>query len=101
MTMQVALLGGWLLWRQRAVVLALAGVWRPSLLAGLMGAAASVGWFTAFAIEPAAHVRTLGLVELLFSFAIARRFFKERLSFAELAGVALLALALVMVTLGA
>jgi drug/metabolite transporter (DMT)-like permease len=101
MTIQVALLGGWLLWRQRAVVLALAGVWRPSLLAGLMGAAASIGWFTAFAIEPAAHVRTLGLVELMFSFAVARRFFKERLSFAELAGVGLLALALVMVTLGA
>jgi drug/metabolite transporter (DMT)-like permease len=68
---------------------------------GIHGRAASACWFTAFAIEPAAHVRTLGLVELMFSFAVARRFFKERLSFAELAGVALLALALVMVTLGA
>jgi drug/metabolite transporter (DMT)-like permease len=101
MAIQVLLLGGWLLWRQRAVVVALAGVWRASLLAGFMGAAASVGWFTAFAIEPAANVRTLGLVELLFSFAIARRFFKERLSFAELTGVGLLTLALVMVSLGA
>ena len=101
MAIQVVLLGGWLTWRQREVVLALVGVWRPSLLAGFMGAAASVGWFTAFAIEPAAHVRTLGLVELLFSFAVARRFFKERLAFAELAGVALLMVALVMVSLGA
>jgi drug/metabolite transporter (DMT)-like permease len=101
MAIQVVLLGGWLLWRQTAVVLALAGVWRTSLLAGFMGAAASVGWFTAFAIEPAAHVRTLGLVELLFSFAIARRFFQERLALAELAGVGLLMVALVLVSIGA
>lgn len=101
MTIQVLLLGGWLIWRQRAVYVALIGAWRVSVIAGLMGAAASVGWFTAFALEPAAHVRTLGLVELLFSFAVARRFFKERLAFAELAGVALLMVALVMVSFGA
>jgi drug/metabolite transporter (DMT)-like permease len=101
MSIQVVLLGGWLFWRQREVVMALVGVWRTSMLAGFMGAAASVGWFTAFAIEPAAHVRTLGLVELLFSFAVARRFFQERLAVAELGGVALLMIALVMVTLGA
>jgi drug/metabolite transporter (DMT)-like permease len=97
MTIQVLLLGGWLLWRQQHVVLALASAWQPSILAGFMGAAASVGWFTAFAIEPAAHVRTLGLVELLFSFAVARRFFHERLASAELLGVALLSLALVLI----
>ena len=101
MSIQVVLLGGWLLWRNPAVIRALARVWKPSMGAGFMGAAASVGWFTAFAIEPAAHVRTLGLVELLFSFVVARRFFKERLAFAELAGVAMLTLALVIVTLGA
>jgi drug/metabolite transporter (DMT)-like permease len=64
-----------------------------------MGAAASAGWFTAMAIEPVAHVRTLGLIELLFSYAVSRRVFRERLTRRELAGVALLALALVLVTL--
>jgi drug/metabolite transporter (DMT)-like permease len=62
-----------------------------------MGAAASAGWFTAMAIEPVAHVRTLGLVELLFSYAISRRVFRERLTRRELVGVLLLALALVLV----
>jgi drug/metabolite transporter (DMT)-like permease len=100
MAVQVTLLGTWLFWRNRNVFIALLRVWRPSMGAGLMGAAASIGWFTAFAIEPAAHVRTLGLVELLFSFVIARRFFKERLAVAELMGVAMLTLALVIVTLG-
>jgi drug/metabolite transporter (DMT)-like permease len=64
-----------------------------------MGAAASGGWFTAMTIEPAAHVRTLGLIELLFSYAISRRVFRERLARRELLGIALLALALVIVTL--
>lgn len=100
MTIQVVVLGGWLLWRNFAVFPALLRVWRASLAAGFMGAAASAGWFTAFAIEPAAHVRTLGLVELLFSFAVAGRVFREKLSPAELLGMGMLAVALVLVTLG-
>jgi drug/metabolite transporter (DMT)-like permease len=66
-----------------------------------MGAAASAGWFTAFAIEPVAHVRTLGLVELVFSYAVARRLFRERLSRLEVAGMGLLALGVAIITIGA
>ncbi|MGA8050414.1 MAG: EamA/RhaT family transporter, partial [Burkholderiales bacterium] len=58
------------------------------------------GWFTAMAIEPVAHVRTLGLVELLFSYVVSRRVFRERVSRLELAGMALLSLGLLIVTLG-
>jgi drug/metabolite transporter (DMT)-like permease len=100
MAIQVAILGGWLLLKTPGVIGMLLRLWRQSLAAGFMGAAASAGWFTAFAIEPAAHVRTLGLVELLFSLAIARRLFRESLAGAELVGVGLLTVALVMVTLG-
>ena len=96
---QVAVLGGYLLWRNASVLVGLFRAWRASLGAGLAGAAASAGWFTAMAIEPVAHVRTLGLVELLFSLALARRFFRERLSRLELAGMGLLAVSLVLVTL--
>ena len=64
-----------------------------------MGATASAGWVTAMAIEPVAHVRTLGLVELLFSYAVSRRLFREHLKPIELAGVLLLTLGLVIVTL--
>src|SRR5678815_380774 len=59
--LQTALLGGYLLLKEPRTVAKAVRQWRPSLLAGFMGAAASAGWFTAFAIEPAAHVRTLGL----------------------------------------
>ncbi len=97
---QTLLLGGWLLWRNRDVVLRVFRAWRASLFAGFMGAAASAGWFTAFTLETAAHVRTLGLAELVFSMAVARRFFREKLSPLELGGVALLAAGIVLVTLG-
>jgi drug/metabolite transporter (DMT)-like permease len=97
--LQTVLLGTWLLLPDASIITAVLRAWRASLFAGLMGAAASVGWFTAMAIEPAAHVRTLGLIELLFSYVLSRRVFRERLTHRELAAVALLTLALVVVTL--
>jgi drug/metabolite transporter (DMT)-like permease len=97
---QTLLLGGWLTWRNPTVVRTTLRLWRPSLFAGFMGAAASAGWFTAFAIEPAAHVRTLGLVEVLFAYAVSRRFFREKFTALELSGIAALTLGLVVVTLG-
>ena len=51
------------------------------------------------AIEPAAHVRTLGLIELLFSYAVSRKLFRERLERRELAGIALLVAGLFVVVL--
>jgi drug/metabolite transporter (DMT)-like permease len=97
--LQTALLGGWLVVRNAPVVVAVAREWRKSMFAGLMGATASGCWFTAMAIEPAAHVRTLGLIEILFSYAISQRFFRERLTRAELGGMMLLMMGLVIVTL--
>jgi drug/metabolite transporter (DMT)-like permease len=89
-TIQSVLLGGYLYVRQRKGLAAVLGAWRMSVLAGLMGAAASAGWFTAFAMRNAADVRALGLIEVLFSYAIARRMFGERISALEGMGMALL-----------
>jgi drug/metabolite transporter (DMT)-like permease len=44
-------------------------------------------------------VRTLGLIELLFSYAISRRFFRERVTPLEITGVALLTVGVVIVSL--
>ncbi len=63
---------------------------------GLSGAAASAAWFAAFAIEPAAHVRMLGLIEVLITFAIGAAWFRERPSLREAAGAALLVAALAL-----
>src|SRR5262249_41672921 len=96
--LQTLLLGGWLLVRDRAVVGRVLKAWRRSLLAGFMGTAASAGGFPAFAPEPAAPVRPLGLVELIFASAVSPKLFRERLSRREIAGMALLAVGVAVVT---
>lgn len=98
-SVQTLLLGGWLLARYPGVVTRVLRAWRASLLAGFMGAAASAGWFTAMAIQPIAQVRTLGLIELLFSYIISRRVFRERFTRLEITGVIILTLGLIVVTL--
>ena len=96
--LQTVLLGGWLLLRDPKTIVRVLQAWRTSLFAGFMGAAASAGWFTAMAIEPVAHVRTLGLIELLFSYVVSRRVFRERLQPLEIAGIVVLTAALFIVT---
>jgi drug/metabolite transporter (DMT)-like permease len=97
--LQTVLLGGWLLVRNPEVVARVCREWRKSIFAGLMGATASACWFTAMAIEPAAHVRTLGLVEIVFGYAISLRLFAERVSRLEVAGMLLLIVGLVLLLL--
>jgi drug/metabolite transporter (DMT)-like permease len=92
-------LGGWMASREREKLLSVFKAWGKSQLPGFMGAAASAGWFTAFAIEPAAHVRTLGLVELVFSYLVSLKLFREKLTPRELGGMVLLALGVALVTL--
>lgn len=95
--LQSLLLGGWLALRSPEALHGIRKAWRISLLAGGMGALASLGWFTGFALRPAADVRTLGLVEVLFSYLVSRRLFREKLGLAEQVGLALVAIGLVVV----
>ena len=92
---QTILLGGYLAWRKAAVVIAVIRAWRVSLLAGAMGAAGSACWFTAMAMQPVARVRTLGLIELYFSYVVSRRVSASSIGRAELVGLVLLAIGLV------
>jgi drug/metabolite transporter (DMT)-like permease len=97
--LQTVLLCGWLLMRNAAVIIRVLREWKKSLFAGLMGATASACWFTAMAIEPVAHVRTLALVEVLFGYVISHRLFRERITGMEIAGMVLLVVGLAIVTL--
>jgi drug/metabolite transporter (DMT)-like permease len=100
-SLQTLVLGGWLQARKPETIRAVIRAWRWSLGAGLAGALASMGWFTAMALEPAAHVRTLGLVEVLFSYLVSQRIFRESLSRFEIAGLILLVLGVAAITLAA
>lgn len=87
---QTLLLGGWLVHRDPGIAGKTLRLWRRSLLAGLMGWAASAGWFTAFILAPIAAVRTLGMSELFFAWIISWRLFREPPRGAEAVGAVLL-----------
>ena len=90
LTLQTGLLLLWLLLRRRRTLRAILALWKPSLLAGLAGAAASEFWFLAFALATAASVRTLALVEVVFAQAVSKFVFKQKTTLPEAAGIALL-----------
>ena len=90
LTLQTALLSAWLALRTPEVLREVLRAWRPSLLAGATGALASQMWFLAFALQPAAAVRTVGLVEILFAQIASRRLFSQRASTRELLGIVLM-----------
>lgn len=81
--------------REPGQISAVVRLWRLSLLPGLSGAAASACWFSAMTLEIAAYVRMLGLVEVLFGFGVSTLGLRERPSGRELAGSALLVVAIV------
>ena len=87
---QSAILTIYLLWRAPKVLRAILGLWKPSMLAGFMGAFASQFWFLAFALTAAANVRTLALVEVLFAQAVAYYSFKQPMSAREFFGIVLI-----------
>lgn len=87
---QALFLSLYLAWRERDVLAAVLRAWRPSLLAGLMGALASEFWFLSFSLATAASVRTLGLVEVLFAQAVSVFVFRHPTSRREGVGIALL-----------
>lgn len=98
---QSALVGAYLVARDREGLGKVARGWRVSLVAGLSGAVASMGWFTAFAMRSAVDVRVLGLVEVLFSYAVTHRFLREPVTRVEMAGMVLLLAGVVVVSLAA
>lgn len=87
--LQSLLLGGWLAWRAPRSLQATLTAWRVSVVAGGAGALASVCWFTAFALTTAANVRTMGMVEVVFSYLVSNRLLREKLSRSEKAGLGL------------
>ncbi|MCC6983816.1 MAG: EamA family transporter, partial [Bauldia sp.] len=76
--------------------IALLRSWRPSLLAGVLGALASEFWFLGFSLASAASVRTLGLVEVLFAQLAASLWMRQAPSAREIAGIALLVVGIVL-----
>jgi drug/metabolite transporter (DMT)-like permease len=93
---QTALLSIYLWLFDRDKLMAIFREWRPSMLAGFTGAFASQMWFLAFALESAAKVRTLALIEVLFAQILSRNLFKQRLASREALGILLIVAGVVL-----
>lgn len=89
---QTLVLTIYLLARAPQVLRDILRLWRPSMLAGFVGAAASQFWFLAFALTAAANVRTLALIEVLFAQAVAYYSFKQPVALREILGIILIVL---------
>lgn len=87
---QTLLLGAWVVWREPETLQAL---WqRPGQVVSisLFSCLGSLGWFTAMSLETVALVKTLGQIEVLFTLMISARWFREKLSGRDLAGLVLI-----------
>ena len=87
---QTLVLTVYLLVRAPDVLKKILSLWKPSMLAGFMGAFASQFWFLSFALTAAANVRTLALIEVLFAQGVAYYSFQQPLSARELSGIVLI-----------
>lgn len=95
LALQTLALGLYLAVRDRPALTGSARALVPSLAAGFLGALASAGWFTGFALTSAANVRTLALVEVVLALLLARFALGQKASSRQLAGIAILLLGVV------
>ena len=98
--LQTVAMGVFLALREPGELRRVAATARDGVLVGAMSSLGSAGWFTAFTLQIAAYVRTLGLIELPATLLISLYAFREHPSRAELLGLALLALSIAMVLNG-
>lgn len=96
LALQTAALGLWLAVKDRAALTGSFKAFAPSLAAGFLGAAASAGWFTGFALTSAANVRTLALVEVVLALLVARYTMSQRTTSRQLIGIGILLVGVVL-----
>jgi drug/metabolite transporter (DMT)-like permease len=100
-TLQTAIQGTYLFWRERDQVAKVFANWRVAGQVGLMSSVASACWFTGFASAPVALVRIVGQVEVAFTMGFAHFYLGERTAPSEIAGLALVAIGVVLALTGA
>ncbi|MFZ4720707.1 MAG: EamA family transporter [Ilumatobacteraceae bacterium] len=99
-TIQTIVHGGYLVLRERPQIRLAVVHWRSSAVVGLLSVCGSAGWAIALSLEQAAKVRTLGQVEVLFTFAVSRWWLRERHAAVEYAASALVLAGVLLVLLG-
>lgn len=73
--------------------------WRLALFVGVTSVLGSIGWFTAASYQTAAYVKALGQVEFFFTLILTYRVFKEKVTFVEIIGMALIVISVIVLLL--
>jgi drug/metabolite transporter (DMT)-like permease len=97
LTMQTLMMGAWFLVFDRVELMRVVREWRHAAPVGLIGMLGSVCWFTAFTLQNAAYVRALGQVELIFTFLASIFIFHEKIAKAEIFGIFLIIIAVILI----
>lgn len=98
--MQLAMQGGYMLWREREQLPRVLASWRVSGQVGILAALGSAFWFTGFATAPVALVRAVGQVEVIFTLAFGRYYLREPLKPSEATGLLLVAAGVLVALIG-
>lgn len=96
---QTVIMGLYLLVREPGEIGRVLANWRWAGAVGVAGTLASVGWFTAFTLQNAAHVRALGQIELVFTFLASVFIFRESVNRLEAVGILLVIAAILLIVL--
>jgi uncharacterized membrane protein len=97
---QTLLLGAWIARTDPLQFRLALASWRSAGWVGLLSAAGSSCWFSAFALAPVALVRALGQVEVVFTLAFSRLHLGEALGRADTSGLVLIVAGVVLILAG-
>jgi len=98
LVVQTVVNAAWFAVTDPGALTAVARAWRPASWVGITSLLGSICWAWAFTLESAAKVRTLGQVELVIAFVVARVTLGERHTRAEIAASAVVLFGVVVVT---
>jgi drug/metabolite transporter (DMT)-like permease len=98
LVLQTVLNTGWFVVTDPTHITRTLRAWRPALWVGVFSLLGSIGWAWAFTLATAAKVRTLGQVELIIAFVIARLTLGERHTRADYLASGLVLVGVVVVT---
>jgi len=89
-TLQTAMQGAWMAWREPAGLRAAFTGWRSGAWVGTLSACGSACWFTGFALAPVALIRTVGQVDVVFTLLFSRFYLREPVGRSDAAGLCLI-----------
>jgi drug/metabolite transporter (DMT)-like permease len=98
-SIQTLAMAVWLWWRDRDELRAVWSTRRVAVWVGVFSMAGSFCWFLAFSLQNAAYVKALGQVELILSLLASVLVFRERITWQEIGGMALLGVSILLLVL--